>query len=303
MIDSEFTNAVELKGLTKRYGRSIAVNQLSLTIRRGETFGLIGPNGAGKSTTIKMLMGLTSIDGGQALVLGADVDCDHETIKQHVGYVPELHHIYRWMRIRDVLAFARSFYPAWNDELCEDLLSLFELPLDKRVRGLSKGMLAKLGLLIAVAHEPRLLVLDEPTSGLDPIVRQEFLDGVLKTICRGDQTVLFSSHAIDDVARLADSVGIVCEGRMLTVKPVERLLETTKRVRAILRDGVLPRQKPETTIFDRLDRREWLVTVGEYTPSTLEALERNNPTVSVTVEDMSLEEAFTDYIRGQRTAS
>ena len=303
MIDSEFTNAVELKDVTKRYGRSIAVNQLSLTIKRGETFGLIGPNGAGKSTTIKLMMGLTSIDGGQALVLGADVDVDHETIKQHVGYVPELHHIYRWMRIRDVLVFTRSFYPSWNDELCEDLLSLFELPLDKRVRGLSKGMLAKLGLLVAVAHEPKLLVLDEPTSGLDPIVRQEFLDGVLKTICRGDQTVLFSSHAIDDVARLADSVGIVCEGRMLTVKPVERLLETTKRVRAILRDGALPRQKPETMIFDRLDRREWLVTVGEYSPSVLEVLERNNPTVSVAVEDMSLEEAFTDYIRGQRTAT
>ena len=303
MIDRNFHSAIELIALTKRYRGVAVVDRLSLAVERGSTFGLIGPNGAGKSTAIKMMMGLTSIDSGNARVLGADVEADHELIKPHVGYVPELHHIYRWMRVIDVIAFVRSFYPSWNNELAGDLVTMFELPPGKRVRHLSKGMLAKLGLLLAVAHEPKLLVLDEPTSGLDPIVRQEFLDGVLKTICRGDQSVLFSSHAIDDVAKLVDTVGIMCQGRLLIKQPVDELLDSTKRIRAVLEDGFLPKLRPETTICERLDRREWLLTVREYSPRIVDSIQEHNPVLRVDVSDINLEEVFKDYIRGQKVAS
>ena len=303
MTRTESQAAIELTGLTKRYGNVPAVDNLSLVIERGTTFGLIGPNGAGKSTTIKMLMGLTSIDAGHAVVLGTDVVNDPESIKQHVGYVPELHHIYRWMRLGEVIAFASSFYPKWNDGLCEELLELFELPLEKRIRHLSKGMLAKLGLLLAVSHEPKLLVLDEPTSGLDPIVRQEFLDGVLKTICRGDQTVLFSSHVIDDVTKLADSVGIMYAGQMLVNESIESLLGSAKRIRAILEDGSLPNIRPPNTICDTLERREWTLTVSNFSPTVVDAIRRDNSVISVDVFDIGLEELFKDFVRGQKEAA
>ena len=207
--------AIEIVGLTKRFGRTLAVNNLSLTIPRGSTFGLIGPNGAGKSTTIKMLMGMLSITSGEARVLGIDVTADPVEVKQRVGYVPETHHIYRWMRVREAIGFCKS---------CFRIVERRDLPGDGRVvrarpgeesQASSKGMLVKLALLLAVSHEPELLLLDEPLSGLDPIAREEFLDGVLRTICDRGQTVLISSHMLDDVRRLADTVGILYEGQLL----------------------------------------------------------------------------------------
>ena len=128
---------------------------------------------------------------------------------------PETHHIYRWMRVREVLGFCKSCFPTWNDQTCREMLDLFGLDPEKKVKHLSKGMLVKLSLLLAVSHEPELLLLDEPLSGLDPIAREEFLDGVLRTICDRGQTVLISSHMLDDVRRLADTVGILNNGRLV----------------------------------------------------------------------------------------
>src|SRR3989304_3363939 len=203
--------AIEIVGLTKRFGRTVAVNNLSLTIPRASTYGLIGPNGAGKSTTIKILMGILSATAGEARVLGIDVRTDPTLVKQRVGYVPETHYIYRWMRVKEVIGFCRSCYKSWNDRTCQEILDMFALDPGRKVKHLSKGMLAKLSLLLAVSHEPEVLLLDEPLSGLDPIVREEFLEGVLGTICARGQTVLISSHMLDDVRRLADTVGLLHE--------------------------------------------------------------------------------------------
>ncbi|QDU46335.1 ABC transporter ATP-binding protein [Symmachiella dynata] len=293
--------AIQLQGLTKRYGKTTAVEDLSLVIPRGSTFGLLGPNGAGKSSTIKMLMGMLSIDAGTATVLGINVADSPSAMKQRVGYVPELHHIYRWMTVRKVIGFVKSFYPSWNDELCDELLDLFELPIDRKVAQLSKGMVAKLSLLLAMSHEPELLVLDEPMSGLDPLVREEFLDGVLRTICRGDSTVLFSSHSIDDVQRLADDVGIMYHGRLLVNRPLDDLLGSTKRVRAVLRDGCLPQHLPEGTIWQSVQRREWSLTVAGFSTDVLTQLRAENSVEVVDVADLCLEDLFKDYVKGAKT--
>ena len=146
--------AIELVGLTKRFGRTLAVNNLSLEIPRGSTFGLLGPNGAGKSTTIKMLMGMLAPTAGQARVLGIDVAADPMEIKQRVGYVPETHNIYRWMRVGEVIGFCKSCFRSWNDQTCREMLDLFGLELEKKVKHLSKGMQTKLALLLAVSHDP-----------------------------------------------------------------------------------------------------------------------------------------------------
>ncbi len=151
--------AIALFGLTKRFGRTLAVDNLSLKIPRGSTFGLLGPNGAGKSTTIKMLMGMLSITSGTASVLGVNVQLDPVQVKRRVGYVPETHNIYRWMRVREVLGFCKSCFPTWNDQTCREMLDLFALDPEKKVKHLSKGMLTKLSLLLAVSHEPELLLL------------------------------------------------------------------------------------------------------------------------------------------------
>lgn len=295
--------AIELVGLTKRFGRTLAVDNLSLRIARGSTFGLIGPNGAGKSTTIKMLMGMLRPTAGEARVLGMDVFADPVAVKQRVGYVPETHHIYRWMRVGEVIGFCRSLYETWNDDTCREMLNLFALDSRKKVKHLSKGMLVKLSLLLAVSRDAEVLVLDEPMSGLDPIVREEFLDAVLRTICEREQTVLFSSHMLDDVGRLADTVGILHNGCLLVHRDIHDLLASTKRIRATLGDNLRPRRLPADTIWQRVEGREWLVTVGNFSSEKVEQIRTENAVDHVDVIDIGLEDLFKDYIKGERVAS
>lgn len=295
--------AIELVGLSKWFGRTKAVNNLSLRIPQGSTFGLIGPNGAGKSTTIKILMGMHSITRGEARIFGLDVANAPADIRQLVGYVPEVHHIYRWMRVRQVLGFCKSCFHRWNDETCRELVESFGLDMNKKVKHLSKGMQVKLSLLIAVAHEPALLLLDEPLSGLDPIAREEFLDGVLRTICDRGQTVLISSHMLDDVRRLADTVGILYEGQLLLQGNLDSLLNSTKRICATLRDGCQPVLAMEGLIWQRIQGREWTVTVRDFTPEKVQRIQAVEGVQHVGVVDLGLEELFKDFIRGQRRSA
>jgi ABC-2 type transport system ATP-binding protein len=264
---------------------------------------LIGPNGAGKSTTIKMLMGLLVPYAGRVVALGRDVLAEPLFVRQHLGYVPESHHLDRWMRVGEVLGFARSLYTSWNERRVRDMLDLFELDPRRKVRHLSKGMLVKLSLVLALSHDPEVLVLDEPMAGLDPLAREEFLDGVLRTICEGKQTVLFSTHSLDDVQRLADTVGILYGGRILVHRPVDELLATTKRIRATLVDGLPPLTPPDNTVWHRVQGREWLVTVQDFTPEVVQRMKALEGVEHVEVIDLHLEDVFKDFVRGRRAAS
>jgi ABC-2 type transport system ATP-binding protein len=154
--------------------------------------------------------------------------------------------------------------------------------------------------LLAVSHDPELLLLDEPLSGLDPIAREEFLDGVLQTICQRGQTVLISSHMLDDVRRLADTVGILNEGQLLVQGNVDELLRTMKRIRATLRDGQKPSQSPEGTIWQRVQGREWTITVRDFSPEKVQQVLAIEGVENAAVIDLGLEELFKDIIRGQR---
>jgi ABC-2 type transport system ATP-binding protein len=208
-----------------------------------------------------------------------------------------------WMRVAEVVGFCRALYDSWNDQTCQELLDLFQLDARKRVKHLSKGMLVKLSLVLAVSHEPELLVLDEPMAGLDPLAREEFLDGVLRTICRRGQTVLFSTHSLDDIQRLADTVGILYGGRLLVHRNIEELLATTKRIRVTLSNGRPPDQLPANTIWQRVQGREWLITVGDFTPETVQQIQTQVGVGQMEVVDIGLEDLFKDFIRGQRVES
>jgi ABC-2 type transport system ATP-binding protein len=292
---------VDMQDVTKRFGKTTAVNAVNLVIPKGITLGLLGQNGAGKSTTLKMLMGMMRPTSGTVRVLGMPMPEMASKVKQRIGYVPESHHIYRWMRVKEAVRFARALYATWNEDLCANLMDAFHLPASRHVRGLSKGMLAKLSLLIALSLEPDLLVLDEPLSGLDPIARDDFIDGVLTGICNGERTVVFSSHHLEEVSRLADSVAIMNAGRILVHRPIDELLSSVRRVRAVLRDGRLPIAPPAGTIWQRVNRREWLLTIHPFTSGLAEELLAANPIENVEVSSLSLDDVFKDFIKGQAT--
>jgi ABC-2 type transport system ATP-binding protein len=236
-------------------------------------------------------------------VLGIDPAVDDLTVKRRVGYVPEQQFIYRWMRIGEAVSFCRSVYPRWNDKLCAELLRQFDLDADKKVKALSKGMAVKLSLLLAMSHEPEMLILDEPMAGLDPLVREELLDGVLQSVCDREPTIVFSSHTLADVQRMADSVGIMHEGRLLVHCGVDDLLRGTKRIRAVLQDGQASAAPPPGTIWQKVQGREWLVTVKDFSPEIVDRLRTTNSLKRVEVTDLGLEDIFKDYVRGWRASS
>ena len=294
--------AVHFHLVTKKYSGSAVIDQLTFSIPRGSTFGLLGPNGAGKSTSLKALMGLLSIDAGRIEVFGKDIAELHGTpesieLRQRIGYVSEVHHVYKWMRIKQALAFVKAFQPHWNDAIATELMDLFKLDEKKKVSQLSKGMLAKLSLLLAVSHEPDLLILDEPTSGLDVMTREEFLYGILKTIADKQRTIIFSSHSIADIERIADHVGVIKNGKLIVDQSVESIQSGTKRLRAALDDDQQPGWVPDCTIWQQMNRREWELTVRDYSPELVDQLKHRNGLHTVEVRDLTLEDIFKDYFR------
>jgi ABC-2 type transport system ATP-binding protein len=223
-------NAIETHNLSRRYGRSDAVHGLNLSVPAGSVFALIGPNGAGKTTTIKVLMNLIRPSEGDAHVLGVDSRKLGPGELQKIGYVSENQKLPDWMTVQQLLDYCRPFYPTWDRDLEAKLMRQFELPPSRKIRQLSRGMTMKASLLSSLSYRPRLLILDEPFSGLDPLVRDEFVRGMLEVSQQEEWTILISSHDINEVEQLADRVGLIDSGRMQFSEPIEDLLRRFKRV-------------------------------------------------------------------------
>ena len=228
------SSAIETQNLFHRYGRTEAVHDLTLTVPTGSIFALLGPNGAGKTTTIKVLMNLLAPTSGSARILGTDSRKLRERDRARIGYVSENQQLPLWMTVRQLLDYCRPFYPTWDRDLEKKLLTRFALPPDRKLKHLSRGMLMKASLLSSLAYRPKLLVLDEPFSGLDPLVRDEFIHGVLETSAAGEWTVLVSSHDIAEIEQLADHVAILDAGRLKLSEPTESLQSRFRRIELTL---------------------------------------------------------------------
>jgi ABC-2 type transport system ATP-binding protein len=212
MVDRDL--AVATRGLVRDYGRVRALAGLDLEVARGEVYGLLGNNGAGKTTTLHVLLGLLSPTAGDVSVLGLSPQRDRLALLQRTGFFPETDRPYDWLQVQELMRVGALAFGSWDRDHAEQLRRSFALPPDQQIRQLSKGMVAKAKLLLAFGHRPELLVLDEPTSGLDPSSRHDLL-AVLGEVTRGSgATVLFSSHNLDDVERIATRVGIIDGGRM-----------------------------------------------------------------------------------------
>jgi ABC-2 type transport system ATP-binding protein len=223
-------NIIETNNLSRRFGGTEAVHELTLAVPQGSVFALLGPNGAGKTTTLKVLMNLLPPTSGSARVLGIDSRKLGEREFAQIGYVSENQQLPLWMTVRQFLDYCRPFYPTWDRALESTLLKQFALPEKRKLAQLSRGMLMKVALLSSLAYRPRLLVLDEPFSGLDAVVRDEFIRGVLEVSALGEWTVVVSSHDIEEVERLADHVALLDGGRLRLSETTESLQGRFRRV-------------------------------------------------------------------------
>ena len=224
--------ALETQGLTKRYSPSVlALDSLTLTVRRGEIVGFLGPNGAGKTTTIRLLLDLIRPTAGRALVFGLDCQRDSVAARHHIGYLPSDRQLYRGLTGRHLLRLFASLRPRQVDwGYVEGLCRSLDLSLERRVGDLSRGNRQKVGLVLALMHRPDLLILDEPTTGLDPLVQRQVLD-LLRDVRAEGRTVFFSSHNLPEVEHICDRVAFIREGRLMAVEEVHRL--RSRRVQRI----------------------------------------------------------------------
>jgi len=221
---------VELRRVTRQFGNKTALDEVSLSVPRGGVFGLIGGNGAGKTTLIKHILGLLKAQSGSVRVFGLDPVENPVGTLGRIGYLSEDRDLPNWMRVGELMRYTQAFFPNWDVAYAEDLREAFDLDGNAKVKHLSRGQRARAGLLAALAHRPELLVLDEPSSGLDPVVRRDILGAIIRTIADEGRTVLFSSHLLDEVERVADRVAIIHQGRIMLTATMDELKETHRRV-------------------------------------------------------------------------
>jgi ABC-2 type transport system ATP-binding protein len=221
---------VEIVGLSRRFGRTPALDGVDLRIPRGCVFGLVGENAAGKTTLIKHIVGLFKAQSGSVRVFGLDPVLDPVGVLSRLGYLGEDRDLPEWMRIGELFRYLKAFYPTWDDRYAESLRNQFELDPTAKVKGLSQGQRARVGLIAALAYRPELLVLDEPSTGLDPVVRRDILAAIIRTIADEGRTVLFSSHLLDEVERVADLVAMIDRGKIVLDGPLDTLKANYHRV-------------------------------------------------------------------------
>jgi ABC-2 type transport system ATP-binding protein len=218
---------IELCGIKKSYGEKSVLTGVDLSVAKGSVLGLLGTNGAGKTTLIKCALGLIRPQSGEARLLGETAWTLSPKAKSRIGYVPQIINLYEWMKVREVIDYTAAFYPNWNHDLVAQLIKELDIPAGDRIGPLSVGQRQKVAILLALSHEPDLLILDEPAASLDPLARRRFLQMIIDLAEPDKRTVLFSTHITSDLERVADQVAILKSGVIAWHGLLEELKEQT----------------------------------------------------------------------------
>jgi ABC-2 type transport system ATP-binding protein len=292
--------AIEIGNLVRKYGRTEAVDGLSLRVMPGRCYGFFGRNGAGKTTTIKCLLNLLRPTSGDVRILGFDPARDEVAVKSRVAYVPDQVAFYPWMTVRETLAYFASFRGRWNREIESQLMEQFRLDGNQKTTALSKGQRTQLALVTAVCAEPDLLVLDEPTSGLDPIVRREFIQTVIGAYqdgAPGRRTVFVSTHLISEFEGLIDEFTIIDRGREVLTLEADAARERYQKIQVRFANDPGPLDLPEIRLLRRQGRTMEIAVNGNASRIS-EALRARAPE-ALAVEALTLEEIFVSTLQPQ----
>lgn len=286
---------IELKHLKKYYGNSRGIEDVSLKINKGEIYGFIGPNGAGKSTTIRTIMGLINKTSGNIYINGKDLEFDDINVKKRIGYLPSEVNLYGDMTTKEILNYHETFYNKNLDKRMNELVKLFKIDLNKKIEDLSLGNLKKVGIVLALMHEPDILILDEPTSGLDPIMQNTFHDLLLKEKEKGT-TILYSSHVLSEVSSVCDKVGLIKDGKIIKEDTIENIKKDNytylriiskdiENIKKELKLKVYKENNNEVIFFNNLKPNELINKLCKYNIESL------------LIEEVSLEDLFINYYK------
>ncbi|NQV31343.1 MAG: ABC transporter ATP-binding protein [Phycisphaeraceae bacterium] len=287
--------AIDIQSVAKSYRSKKVLNDLTLSVPTGKTFAFLGRNGAGKTTTIRMLLGQLKPNAGQLRILGLDVARQPLEVRRRIGYLAEDQQMFGWMKVAQILKFMKPFYPTWDDTLADKYLKTFELPPKTRIKHLSKGQNCRLGLLLALAHRPELVILDDPTLGLDPIMRKELLRDVIDHLQGQGVTVFFSSHLLYEIEPVADIVAILDHGHIVKQAPTEQLRDQVKQV--ILTPEDYDTLAPLQGQLDVSRHNNRVAVVTEAFPEVQATLQQRS--IQARVVDLNLDEIFEAYVIGK----
>lgn len=287
---------IEIRNLTKYYGKSRGVIDLNLSIESGEIFGFIGPNGAGKSTTIRLLLSLIYPTNGTAIINGMDCFRDSKNVKRILGYVPSEVNYYGDMKVSDLLLYSSRFYGKPHVQKIANLSNRLGLDTDKIITTLSYGNKKKVAIIQALLHEPEVLIFDEPTSGLDPLVQNTFFE-ILKEEKNRGATILFSSHVLSEVQKICDRIAIIKEGKLIKIEQVDSLKKNQfRQVRIYYRNSVKDTSYESLQVKNLTveDNSISFIYTGEI-QALLKQLSRDEEIDNVSIEEPALEDVFLHY--------
>lgn len=293
--------ALHFERVTRRFGHKVAVDGLDLRVEPGTILGLVGRNGSGKTTSLALAHGILHADAGTIRVLDLDPRTDGLELRERVSLLAEESSLYPWMTVQEILDFGAAVHPGWDAELASDVCDRLKLEKRQKIRHLSRGTRAKVSLALAVSVRPDLLLLDDPTAGLDPLVRREVLQGVLEAVSDQGGAVVYASHLVHDIERVADDVVFLDEGKKRFEASVERLKGTMRRARAVFENGAPSGIQLDGKVDARADGRV-LTVVAEDPARDLDSRLRSLGASEVEVEPLSLEEILIAYLRTEPEA-
>ena len=286
---------LELKHLKKYYGSNRGIENVSLKLKKGDIYGFIGPNGSGKSTTIRTMLGLINKTSGDIFINGKEIDYNDINIKKLIGYLPSEIHLYDDMTVKNIFDYHESFYENNINKRRKELVKILKIDESKKIEDLSLGNLKKVGIVLALMHEPELLILDEPTSGLDPIMQNNFHNILIKEKEKGT-TILYSSHVLSEVSNICDRVGFIKDGKIIKEDTMENVKKDSFTYLIIISKDIDKIKKElKLTIVEEKDNE--IKFINNLEANILISILNKYDIDKILIEEVSLEDLFINYYK------
>ena len=286
---------LELKNIKKYYGKTRGIENVSFKLKKGDIYGFIGPNGAGKSTTIRSIMGLLNYSEGNIYFNGITLDSNEPSIKEKIGYLPSEINLYGEMTIKEIFDYHESFYQKDLSKRRKELVKLLKIDTNKKIEDLSLGNLKKVGIVLALMHEPELLILDEPTSGLDPIMQNTLHNILLEEQKRG-VTILYSSHILSEVSSICNKVGFIKEGTIIKEDLITNINKNDYLYLSISSKDI-DRIKKDLKLKIKEENNNMVKFISNIDANTIIKKLSNYDIDKLLIENVSLEDLFEDYYK------
>ena len=287
---------LEIKKLKKYYGNTRGVEDVSLTLNKGDIYGFIGPNGAGKSTTIRTIMGLINKTSGDIFIKGKELDKDDIETKKLIGYLPSEINLYDDMTVKELFDYHESFYDKDLSKRRKELVKLLKIDEKKKIDDLSLGNSKKVGIVLALMHEPEILILDEPTSGLDPLMQSVFHDLLIEEKKKGT-TILYSSHVLSEVSNISNIVGFIKDGKIIKEDTMDNIITQNSYTYLTLFSSEIDKIKKELKLEVKSESDNVAKFINNMDPNELIKKLSNYKIDKMLIEPVSLEDLFGEYYK------